>query len=71
LAVVDDPNLRINGEDTLSNSKSKPFIDIAAYWPALKKWTVTHQCAADDTATDYEVRVTKWMPLPNIGGEHK
>lgn len=66
LAVVDDPSLRLNGE--------LPFIDIAAYWPALKKWTVTcyecnkiaHQCVADEVVTDYEVRVTKWMPLPSI-----
>ena len=58
LAVVDSPQLRINGED--------PFIDIAAYWPALKKWTVTHQCAADEGVTDYEVRVTKWLPLPSL-----
>jgi hypothetical protein len=63
LAVVDDPRLRINGED--------PFIDIAAYWPALKKWTVTHCTVADETATDYEVKVSKWMPMPPIKGEHK
>lgn len=58
LVVVDDSKLRLNGE--------LPFIDIASYWPALKKWTVTYCSVADETATDYEVRVTRWMPLPDF-----
>lgn len=62
MAVVDDPRLRINGDE--------PFVDIAAWWPSLRIWTVTHQCLADhtNTTTDYPVRVTYWqpqLPLPN------
>ena len=58
LGVVDDPHLRMNGD--------QPFVDIVAYWPALKQWTVTHQCAADPDSMDYPVRVTHWMPKPEL-----
>jgi hypothetical protein len=56
LAVIDDPLHRINGDD--------PFVDIAAYWPALDKWTITSQCRADTEVTDTPVNVAFWMPLP-------
>lgn len=63
LAVIDDPRFRLEGED--------PFVDIAAYWPAAKKWTVTHQTRADKDATDHECRVTYWthlLELPLVPG---
>jgi hypothetical protein len=57
LAVIDDPKYRVNDD---------AFVDIAAYWPSLNKWTVTHQCAADEDAADYTVNVTHWQPLPEL-----
>jgi len=56
LAAIDDSRFQLNGED--------PFVDIVAYWPALKKWTCTHQCRADEDVVDYEVNVTWWQPMP-------
>lgn len=58
LGVIDDPNLRINGED--------PFVDVVAYWPAKDVWTITHTSRADTAAIDYPVRVVKWQPLPRV-----
>jgi len=56
LGVVDDPALRMPGE--------QPFVDIVAWWPALKRWTITHQSRSDDVVEDFEVRITCWRPLP-------
>ena len=63
LGVIDDPQLRINGDD--------PFVDIVAYWPQKKIWTATHQCRADDPrhgqgVHDFPCRVVKWQPLPEV-----
>lgn len=55
IGVVDDPALRINGDE--------PFVDVVAWWPDRKVWTVTHQCRADLAADDYEVRVVAWRPM--------
>lgn len=63
LGVIDDPQLRANGDE--------PFVDIVAYWPQKKIWTVTHQCRADDPrhgqgVHDFSCRVVKWQPLPEV-----
>ena len=63
LGVVDDPMFRMPGED--------PFVDVVAYWPALKCWTVTHQVRSDLEADDHPVRVTFWMPLPALPMKEK
>ncbi len=57
LAVVDDPRFRINGDE--------PFVDVASWWPAAQRWTVTHQVRSDD-AVDYPVRVAAWKPLDEL-----
>jgi hypothetical protein len=57
-AVIDDPRYQSNGE--------RPFADIACYWPASKKWTVTGQCRGDTDVDDIEVRVTFYQPLPPL-----
>lgn len=56
LGVVDDPEMRCNGDD--------PYVDVVAYWPATKQWTCTHQTPADEAATDCPVRVSHWKPRP-------
>jgi len=54
--VIDDPRVRtVDG---------RTFSDVVSYWPALKKWTVTHQLRQNDLADDYPVSVTFWQPLP-------
>lgn len=58
LAVIDDPRYRINGDD--------PFVDVVGYWPALKKWTVTHQVRSDLEAADYPCNVTYWQPFDEM-----
>jgi hypothetical protein len=63
LGVIDDPTICLNGAGA--------FVDVVAWWPALRKWTVTHQCRSDscehtDTAVDYPIRVTFWQPLPPL-----
>lgn len=42
------------------------YVDIVYWWPAVRKWTVTHQCRADEEAVDYECDVTYWQPLPPL-----
>lgn len=58
MGVVDDPHYRmIKGDE-------RPFVDLVAYWPAARKWTITHcSRACADEATDYPVNVTFWQPL--------
>lgn len=58
--VIDDPKLQGEGWPP------GPYADVVAYWPALNKWTVTHSGRADEFATDVEVRVTFYQPLPPI-----
>jgi hypothetical protein len=55
LAVIDDPRYRINGDE--------PFVDSASWWPAEKKWTVTHQVRSDAEVADYPCRVVAWQPM--------
>jgi hypothetical protein len=56
--VIDDSNFTIAGETM--------FADVVAYWPALDKFTVTHQCRADEDADDHVVKVIWWQPLPPL-----
>lgn len=56
--VIDDPRYRMNGE--------KPFADVVAWWPALKKWTCTSQCVGDLDVDDVQCRVTFWQPMPPV-----
>lgn len=53
--VIKDPHLR-----------DQAFQDVVSWWPALKRWTVTHQCRADEEVTDYPCEVTFWQPLPPL-----
>jgi len=55
-AVIHDPRLKLEGDAV--------FQDVACYWPALDKWTITSQCRADEDAIDVEVNVAWWQPLP-------
>ncbi len=48
-------------DERLNNGKE--FLDIVAWWPAAKKWTVTHQCRADEDAADYPCNVVQWQPM--------
>lgn len=64
LAVIDDPRFQMNGDE--------PFVDVASWWPAEKKWTVTHQVRSDAEAADHPVRVVAWQPmlaLPSTSSE--
>ncbi len=56
--VIDEPLMRLNGDPV--------FMDVVAYWPALDKFTVTHQCRADEDADDHVVNVIWWQPLPPL-----
>lgn len=58
LGVVDDPRYRINGDD--------PFIDTVHWWPAVRKWTITHSAECDTEAADYECIVTYWQHKPEL-----
>ena len=54
--VIDDPRFR--------PVMGKPFAEVVSWWPALGKFTVTHQCQADVEVIELPVRVTHWQPLP-------
>jgi hypothetical protein len=56
LAVIQDAAVRV--------SDVEQYIDWATWWPATRKWTVTHcGIAADPEHTvDYPVNVTFWQP---------
>lgn len=56
--VIDDPRYRLNGEPV--------FMDVVAWWPASRVWTVTSQCRADEDVDDTPVTVTWWQPLPPL-----
>jgi hypothetical protein len=56
LGVIYDPNFY----------DPEPFVDIVTYWPADKRWTVTHSSRADKAAGDHDVRVIGWKPLDDI-----
>lgn len=56
MGVIDDPRYRLN-------NKEQPFVDVVAYWPAIKKWTITHQSRCSQEADDYPVTVTHWQPI--------
>lgn len=56
--VIQEPSMEVDGETM--------FADVVAWWPALGKWTVTHQCRADEDATDHVVVVLWWQPLPPL-----
>lgn len=57
--IIDDPRYRLNREE-------KPFQDVVSYWPAAKKFTVTHlnRSVAGEDVADFPVVVTFWQPLP-------
>ena len=59
LGVIDDPRFRIPGADG-------PFVDFVSWWPASRMWTVTHQCRADELATDCPCTVTFWQQQPPL-----
>lgn len=60
LGIVDDPGLRMPGEEL-------PFVDVVAWWPALRRWTITHQTRADEgLVEDYTVNVVGWKPIPDL-----
>jgi hypothetical protein len=58
LALVDDPRFRMNGDE--------PFVDVASWWPAEGKWTVTHCVRSEEGADDHEVKVRAWQPLREV-----
>jgi hypothetical protein len=55
LGVVDDPSLRMTGDDA--------FVDVVHYWPEKNEWTVTHLVRASKDATDFPVKVVAWQPM--------
>jgi hypothetical protein len=59
LGLIDDPGLRCGDTD-------EPFVDVVAWWPATRRWTVTHRCRADQDAEDFEVHVVGWRDLPGL-----
>ena len=44
----------------------KRFVDLVSWWPAMKMWTVTMLCAADERAEDVPVTVISWQPPPPL-----
>jgi hypothetical protein len=45
---------------------AEPFIDIVAYWPTDKRWTVTHASRADREAADHPVHVVAWRHMDEL-----
>lgn len=45
---------------------AKPFVDVVAWWPAAKKWTITHQSTKDTEVVDCVVTVTHWQYMPPL-----
>lgn len=58
LGIVDDPAYTVRGE--------RPFVDIVAYWPAAKRFTVTHCGRGCAEVEDRPVNVTHWQSLPPL-----
>jgi hypothetical protein len=40
----------------------KHIVDFVCWWPALRKWTVTHTCRGTEDAIDFPCTVTHWQP---------
>jgi hypothetical protein len=57
LGVIQDRIIRV--------SDAEHYIDWVTWWPATRKWTVTHTgLATDPDATvDFPVNVTFWQPM--------
>jgi hypothetical protein len=58
MGVVDDPAYRMKGDN-------QPFTDVVDYWPAAKKFTVTHcsRASSVEAVEDFPVMVTFWQPM--------
>lgn len=62
LGVIDDSAFQIEGDPGA-------FVEFVSWWPALRRWTVTHTNKADDQATDFPCKVTYWQPSPPLPWE--
>jgi len=47
-------------------NEGKPYADVVAYWPALRKWTVTGVGRNTEDVLDTPVRVAAWQYLPPL-----
>jgi hypothetical protein len=51
-------------DDALEDGEA--FVDIVAFWPETRRWTVTHASRADRDAKDHEVHVIAWKPIDEL-----